>query len=146
MTTEPKFIPSKAVEINVREGIDMRVRMVDCVGYSVPGALGFREDEEPRMVHSPWNDMEIPFEEAAEIGTRKVICDHSTIGILVTTDGSITDIERNDYINAEERVITELKELDKPFVVVLNSTDPQGTVAQSWLKKYGENLTFPLFR
>ncbi|HIZ78010.1 MAG TPA: stage IV sporulation protein A [Firmicutes bacterium] len=131
MTTEPKFIPSKAVEINVREGIDMRVRMVDCVGYSVPGALGFREDEEPRMVHSPWNDMEIPFEEAAEIGTRKVICDHSTIGILVTTDGSITDIERNDYINAEERVITELKELDKPFVVVLNSTDPQGTVAQS---------------
>ncbi|MEE0777340.1 MAG: stage IV sporulation protein A [Bacillota bacterium] len=131
MTTEPKFIPSKAVEINVREGIDMRVRMVDCVGYSVPGALGFREDEEPRMVHSPWNDREIPFEEAAEIGTRKVICDHSTIGILVTTDGTITDIERDDYLNAEERVITELKELDKPFVVVLNSTDPQGPVAQS---------------
>lgn len=124
MTTEPKFIPSKAVEINVREGIDMRVRMVDCVGYAVPGALGFEEEEEPRMVHSPWFEEEIPFQEAAEIGTRKVITDHSTIGILVTTDGSITEIERTDYVNAEERVVAELKELNKPFVIVLNSTNP----------------------
>lgn len=124
MTTEPKFIPSKAVEINVREGIDMRVRMVDCVGYPVPGVLGFDEGEEPRMVHSPWNDEEIPFEEAAEIGTKKVIHDHSTIGILVATDGSVTDIERSQYQEAEERVISELKELNKPFVVVLNSSTP----------------------
>ncbi|MEG2406765.1 MAG: stage IV sporulation protein A, partial [Clostridiales bacterium] len=127
MTTEPKFIPSKAVEINVREGIDMRVRMVDCVGYAVPGVLGFDEGEEPRMVHSPWSEEEIPFEEAAEIGTRKVIHDHSTIGILVTTDGSVTDIERDSYLAAEERVISELKELDKPFVVVLNSTSPNSS-------------------
>ena len=130
MTTEPKFIPSKAVEINVREGIDMRVRMVDCVGYAVPGALGFEEDEEPRMVHSPWFEEEIPFQQAAEIGTRKVICDHSTIGILVTTDGSITEIMRPDYIEAEERVVSELAELKKPFVIVLNSTEPHGEEAQ----------------
>lgn len=124
MTTEPKFIPANAVEISVREGIDMRVRMVDCVGYVVPGALGFEENETPRMVHSPWNEEEIPFEEAAEIGTRKVITDHSTIGLLVTTDGSITEIERESYVDAEKRVVAELKELDKPFVIVLNSVDP----------------------
>lgn len=124
MTTEPKFIPANAVEINVREGIDMRVRMVDCVGYVVPGALGFEENEIPRMVHSPWSEEEIPFEEAAEIGTRKVITDHSTIGLLVTTDGSITEIERESYLEAEKRVVSELKEMDKPFVIVLNSVDP----------------------
>lgn len=125
MTTEPKFIPANAVEINVREGIDMRVRMVDCVGYVVPGALGFDEGEEPRMVHSPWNDRQIPFEEAAETGTRKVITDHSTIGLLVTTDGSITDIDRESYAETEKRVVTELKELEKPFVIILNSVNPQ---------------------
>lgn len=124
MTTEPKFIPANAVEINVREGIDMRVRMVDCVGYVVPGALGFEENEIPRMVHSPWSEEEIPFEEAAEIGTRKVITDHSTIGLLVTTDGSITEIGRESYLEAEQRVVSELKELEKPFVIVLNSVDP----------------------
>ncbi len=124
MTTEPKFIPANAVEINVREGIDMRVRMVDCVGYVVPGALGFEENEIPRMVHSPWSEEEIPFEEAAEIGTRKVITDHSTIGLLVTTDGSITEIERESYLEAEQRVVAELKELDKPFVIILNAVDP----------------------
>lgn len=124
MTTEPKFIPSKAVEINVSEGIDMRVRMVDCVGYTVPGVLGFAEGEEPRMVRSPWSDEEMTFEEAAEIGTRKVIHDHSTIGILVTTDGSITNIDRDSYLEAEERAISDLKDIDKPFVVVLNSTEP----------------------
>lgn len=125
MTTEPKFIPANAVEINVREGIDMRVRMVDCVGYVVPGALGFDEGEEPRMVHSPWNDRQIPFEEAAETGTRKVITDHSTIGLLVTTDGSITEIDRESYAETEKRVVTELKELEKPFVIILNSVNPQ---------------------
>lgn len=124
MTTEPKFIPANAVEINVREGIDMRVRMVDCVGYVVPGALGFEEGEEPRMVHSPWSEQQIPFEEAAETGTKKVITDHSTIGLLVTTDGSITDIDRENYVETEKRVVAELKELEKPFVIILNSTDP----------------------
>ena len=115
MTTEPKFIPANAVEISVKEGIDMRVRMVDCVGYVVPGALGFDEDEAPRMVRSPWSDEEISFEEAAETGTRKVIADHSTIGLLVTTDGSVTEIERENYIEAERRVVGELKELEKPL-------------------------------
>ncbi|NMA14337.1 MAG: stage IV sporulation protein A, partial [Clostridia bacterium] len=98
MTTEPKFIPSEAVEIAVRDGIEMRVRLVDCVGYAVPGALGFEEEEGPRMVRTPWFDEEIPFQEAAEIGTRKVIADHSTIGIVIVTDGSVTDISRESYI------------------------------------------------
>lgn len=124
MTTEPKFIPSEAVEVAVRDGIEMRVRLVDCVGYVVPGALGFEEEEGPRMVRTPWFDEEIPFQEAAEIGTRKVIADHSTIGIVVVTDGSITDIDRDSYVEAEERVIFELKELNKPFLVILNSIHP----------------------
>ncbi|MGI6684825.1 MAG: stage IV sporulation protein A [Bacillota bacterium] len=124
MTTEPKFIPSEAVEISIRDGIDMRVRLVDCVGYAVPGALGFEEEEGPRMIRTPWFDEEIPFQEAAEIGTRKVIADHSTIGIVVVTDGSITEIPRESYLEAEERVIFELKELNKPFIIVLNSVHP----------------------
>ena len=127
MTTEPKFIPANAAEINIQDGFDIRVRMVDCVGYVVPDALGFDENKEPRMVKSPWHEQEIPFEEAAEIGTRKVITDHSTIGLLITTDGSITDIERKSYLEAEQRVVEEMKELDKPFVMVLNSTCPNST-------------------
>jgi len=124
MTTEPKFIPSEAVNIRVGEGLEVRVRMVDCVGYAVPGALGFEEETSPRMVHTPWFEDAIPFQEAAEIGTRKVITDHSTIGIIITTDGSITEIERNNYINAEERVVNELTELAKPYLIILNSLDP----------------------
>ncbi|MDN5347632.1 MAG: stage sporulation protein [Clostridia bacterium] len=124
MTTEPKFIPDEAVEITVREGLQMRVRLVDCVGYTVDGALGYEEAEGPRMVRTPWFENEIPFQEAAEIGTRKVVADHATIGIVVTTDGSITEIPRSSYEDAEERVIWELKELGKPFVVILNSEHP----------------------
>lgn len=124
MTTEPKFIPQEAVEIIVREGLKMRVRLVDCVGYTVEGALGYEGAEGPRMVRTPWFDHEIPFQQAAEIGTRKVITDHATMGIVVTTDGSITEIPRENYIDAEERVVWELKELGKPFVVLLNSTHP----------------------
>ena len=140
-TTEPKFIPSDAVEVEVREGLSVRVRLVDCVGYAVPGALGFEEEAGPRMVHTPWFDDPIPFQEAAEIGTRKVITDHSTIGFIITTDGSITDIARDSYVEAEERVVNELKELNKPFVILLNSihpTDPE-TVAlsQELSAKYG---------
>ncbi|RQD74623.1 MAG: stage IV sporulation protein A [Candidatus Syntrophonatronum acetioxidans] len=124
MTTEPKFIPEEAVEVTIRDNISMRVRLVDCVGYMVPGAAGYEDDQGPRMVTTPWYDYDIPFEEAAEVGTRKVISDHSTIGLVVTTDGTITDIPRESYVDAEERVIAELKEIDKPFVIILNSTQP----------------------
>lgn len=124
MTTEPKFIPDEAVEITVREGLKMRVRLVDCVGYAVPGALGYEDGEGPRMIRTPWFEEPIPFEEASETGTRKVISEHATIGIVVTTDGSITEIPREDYVKAEERVIWELKELGKPFVVLLNTSHP----------------------
>ncbi len=125
MTTEPKFVPDEAVEIEIRENIFMNVRFVDCVGYTVPGAAGYEDEEGPRMVSTPWFDYDIPFEEAAETGTRKVIADHSTIGIVVTTDGTITEIPRENYLEAEERVVGELKEIDKPFVVLLNSTRPE---------------------
>ena len=120
-TTEPKFVPNEAVEITIDEDDRLKVRMVDCVGYIVRGALGYLEDEEPKMVNTPWYEYEIPFEDAAEIGTRKVITDHSTVGLVVTTDGSITGIDRSEYVEAEERVVEELKAINKPFVVVLNT-------------------------
>ena len=124
MTTEPKFVPDEAIEITVNDHLNLRVRLVDCVGYTVPGAAGYEDEEGPRMVSTPWFDYDIPFEEAAEMGTRKVITDHSTIGIVVTTDGSIAEIPRESYVEAEERVIAELKELGKPFVVLLNVVEP----------------------
>lgn len=123
MTTEPKFIPNEAVEITVGDNLKLKTRLVDCVGYLVNNAIGYLEDDMPRMVKTPWSNEEIPFEQAAEIGTRKVIQEHSTIGILITTDGTITDIPRQDYIEAEERVVRELKEINKPFVIVLNTDD-----------------------
>ncbi len=121
MTTEPKFIPNEAVKIQVKEGLAVQIRMVDCVGYTVPGAKGYEDETGPRMVITPWSEESMPFQEAAEMGTRKVITDHSTIGIVVTTDGSITEIPRENYLEAEARVVTELKELGKPFVIILNS-------------------------
>ncbi len=124
MTTEPKFIPDDGVEIQLTDAISFRARLVDCVGYAVPGALGYMEDDGARMVMTPWSDEMMPFEEAAEIGTRKVIQDHSTIGLVLTTDGSFGDLPRVAYIEPEERVIGELKELGKPFVVLLNSAHP----------------------
>ena len=124
MTTEPKFVPNEAVEITIGNNLKLKTRLVDCVGYLVNNAIGYLEDDMPRMVKTPWFDEEIPFEQAAEIGTKKVIEEHSTIGILVTTDGSITDIPREDYVQAEGRVVKELKALNKPFVIVLNSDDP----------------------
>ena len=120
-TTEPKFVPNEAVEITIDEDIKLKVRLVDCVGYIVKGALGYLEDEEPKMVNTPWYEYERPFEDAAEIGTRKVITDHSTVGLVVTTDGSITGIDREEYVEAEERVVEELKSINKPFIVVLNT-------------------------
>lgn len=130
MTTQPRFVPSEAAEIKLGDIASVRVRMVDCVGYMVRGALGFEEGEVPRMVRTPWFEEEIPFEKAAEIGTSKVITEHSTIGVVMTTDGSITELTRPAYIEAEERVVSELKALGKPFVVVLNSKTPQSEDAQ----------------
>ena len=124
MTTEPKFIPEEAVEISLGSGASFRVRLIDCVGYIVPSSIGYIENEQPRMVMTSWFDEEIPFNMAAEIGTQKVIADHSTIGLVVTTDGTISDIPRNEYEECEDRVIRELKELGKPFVVVMNTVDP----------------------
>lgn len=125
MTTEPKFIPEEAVELTMDDNLKMRVRLIDCVGYIVPSSVGYIEDEQPRMVMTPWYDEEIPFNMAAEIGTKKVITEHSTIGLVITTDGSISSIPRDEYQEAEQRVIDELKELDKPFIVLMNSAQPQ---------------------
>ena len=124
MTTEPKFIPDKAQEISIDDATGIRVRLVDCVGYVVPEALGQLEDGQPRMVHTPWQKEPMPFEEAAEFGTRKVIADHATIGLLVTCDGSICDLPRAQYIDAEERVAKELADMGKPYAIVLNSAHP----------------------
>ncbi|MGL4570943.1 MAG: stage IV sporulation protein A [Clostridium sp.] len=137
-TTEPKFVPNEAIEINIDDEIKFKVRMVDCVGYIVKEALGYIEGENIKMVNTPWYDYEIPFEDAAEIGTRKVITDHSTIGLVITTDGSITGLEREDYIEAEERVISELQSINKPFVVVLNSQRANSKEAQEIKKEMEE--------
>ncbi len=124
MTAEPKFVPEEAVELHLEEGASFSVRLVDCVGYMVDSAVGQFEDLAPRMVMTPWFDHQIPMTEAAEIGTRKVITDHATVGIVVTTDGTVTDIPREDYIEAEERVIRELQAIGKPFLVLMNSAQP----------------------
>ena len=131
MTTEPKFIPNEAAEISMGDNAHLRVRMIDCVGYIVDSSLGYFEENEPRMVNTPWFDHPIPFNEAAELGTKKVITEHSTIGLVVTTDGTVTDINRDDYIPAENRVINELKAINKPFAVLLNSASPESEAAQS---------------
>lgn len=131
MTTEPKFIPEQAVTISVENSASLNVRLIDCVGYIVPSALGYIENNAPRMVKTPWYEEEIPFNMAAEIGTRKVITEHSTIGLVVTTDGSITEIPREEYEEAEERVIKGLKEIHKPFVILLNTLNPTSSAVLS---------------
>ena len=130
MTTEPKFVPNEAVEITIDNNLKLKARLVDCVGYLVDNAIGYLEDDMPRMVRTPWSNEEIPFELAAEIGTKKVIEEHSTIGIIITTDGSFTDIPREDYIRAEERVVQELQAMNKPFVMLLNSSVPNSSYTQ----------------
>lgn len=130
MTTQPKFVPSEAAELKLRDGVSCRVRLVDCVGYMVDGALGHTENDEPRMVTTPWSEEDIPFEEAAEIGTRRVITEHATVGVLVTTDGSFTGIAREAYVPAEERVVREMRALGKPFIVLLNTSAPGGEEAR----------------
>lgn len=125
MTTEPKFIPNNAITIEVEDNLNINVRLVDCVGYAVEGAKGYEDDEgNPRMTNTPWYDDPIPFHEAAEIGTRKVIAEHATLGVVVTTDGTITEIPRESYVEAEERVVKELKGVGKPFVMIVNSVKP----------------------
>lgn len=124
MTTEPKFVPAKAEKIKLREGAEVSVRLVDCVGFIVRGANGFEEDGQPRLVNTPWQSEPMSFEKAAELGTEKVIKEHSTIGVLVTTDGSIADIARESYVEAEERAVSELKRIGKPFVMLLNAKNP----------------------
>ncbi len=144
MTTEPKFVPNEAIEITIGDNLKLKTRLVDCVGYLVNNALGYMEDEAPRMVKTPWSSEEIPFETAAEIGTRKVIQEHSTIGILVTTDGSITEIPREDYVEAEERVVRELKELNKPFVIVLNTDNPYSDNVRQLAKELEDKYNTPV--
>ncbi|MGN1320539.1 MAG: stage IV sporulation protein A [Acutalibacteraceae bacterium] len=129
MTTEPKFIPEKGVKINIDNNASMNVRLIDCVGYIVPSALGYIEGDQPRMVNTPWYNEPIPFNMAAEIGTQKVINEHSTIGLVITTDGSISDIPREEYAEAEDRVIKELIQIEKPFIVLLNCMDPNSESA-----------------
>lgn len=145
MTIEPKFIPEEAVKITVDNAAQCNVRLIDCVGYIVPSSLGYIENDKPRMVLTPWFDEEIPFNMAAEIGTDKVIREHSTIGLVVTTDGSISDIPREEYEQAEQRVISELKSLKKPFAVVLNCTEPDSdrarSLAESMEAKYDVPVT-----
>ena len=123
MTTQPKFVPNEAIKVNL-EDANFNIRLVDCVGYLVDGVMGHEEDNKPRMVSTPWSDDDMPFEKAAELGTNKVISDHSTIAVMVTTDGSISEISRENYVSAEEKVVRELKLSGKPFVIVLNSTHP----------------------
>ncbi len=141
MTAEPKFVPEEAVDLTLEGGATFAVRLIDSVGYMVKGAMGQFEDGNPRMVMTPWMDHEIPMAEAAEIGTRKVIQEHSTVGIVVTTDGSIAEIPREDYLEAEERVIRELQELGKPFVVLLNSAEPHAARAQTIAKDIERRLS-----
>ena len=131
MTTQPKFVPNEAVKVSFGDNINVKLRLVDCVGYMVDGALGGVEDGRERMVRTPWSDDEMPFSKAAEIGTDKVIRDHSTIGVVVTTDGSFTDITRAEYVEAEEKVVAEMKKTGKPFAILLNVKEPRDTSLQS---------------
>ncbi|WP_048602325.1 stage IV sporulation protein A [Rubeoparvulum massiliense] len=144
MTTEPKFVPNQAIGIHVDEGLDVNVRVVDCVGYAVEGAQGYEDENGPRMISTPWYDQPVPFHEAAELGTKKVIQDHSTLGIVVTTDGTVTDLPRGAYVEAEERVIQELKEVGKPFIVVLNTLNPEREETESLRMELVEKYDIPV--
>ena len=144
MTTEPKFIPEEAVPVTLDGNAELRVRMIDCVGYLVPDAMGVLENGQPRMVRTPWQEEPMPFAEAAEMGTKKVITEHSTIGMVVTTDGTIGEIPRASYQEAEERIVRELKEIGKPFAMVLNSADPAGEAAHTLAHELEESTPFRL--
>ncbi len=144
MTTEPKFVPNEAVKISLEGNIDLNVRLIDCVGYIVDGASGHIIDGQPRMVSTPWSEQKMPFAQAAELGTQKVIKDHSTIAVVLTSDGTIANIPRESYINSENRVINELKDINKPFVIVLNTAAPEAEatleIARQMENKYGSRV------
>jgi len=144
MTTEPKFIPDEAVKIQVGDNVELKVKMIDCVGYLVPEAMGGEENGEVRMVHTPWSDSPVPFDTAAETGTKKVISEHSTIGMLVTTDGTIGDFSRDNYVGVEERVARELSAIGKPFAVILNSAKPDSPEAVELAMKLEEKYGAPV--
>lgn len=143
MTTEPKFVPNEAVEVSIGN-LKFNMRMIDCVGYLTENAIGHMEDDAPRMVNTPWSERQIPFAEAAEIGTKKVIDEHSTIGVVVTTDGSVTEFGRNDYLRAEDRVINELKNQRKPFVVILNTDNPYSENAINLANELNQKYDVPV--
>lgn len=144
MTTQPRFVPNEAVKISVADKINLKVRMIDCVGYLVSGAMGVEEGDKPRLVKTPWSSEDMPFEEAAEFGTKKVIEEHSTIGIVITTDGTVTDLERANYVAAEEQIVQDMKATGKPFVIVLNTKNPNKEeskkLAKSLQEKYDSQV------
>lgn len=144
MTTEPKFIPEQAVSVQIDSDASFNVRMIDCVGYIVPSAIGYIEEDQPRMVRTPWYEEPIPFNMAAEIGTKKVITEHSTIGLVITTDGSISDIPREEYEEAEERVVNELNQCGRPYVVLLNCVDPEAPEARELAERLAEKYGVPV--
>ncbi len=140
MTTQPKFVPNEAVEVHLDETMTARIRLVDCVGFLVPGAIGSEEEGATRMVTTPWFDEDIPFEQAAEIGTRKVIEDHATVGVVILTDGTITDLDREAYREAEQKCMNAVTETGKPFVVLLNTKDPNGDLAVRTAEEIEQNF------
>ena len=144
MTTEPKFIPEQAVKVKLENSSVFNVRMIDCVGFIMPSAIGYIEENEPRMVKTPWFDEPIPFNMAAEIGTQKVITEHSTVGVLVTSDGSIADIPRDEYEEAEERVVSEVSATNKPYVIILNCVEPQSENAKALAYRLSEKYSVPV--
>ncbi|WP_458412684.1 stage IV sporulation protein A [Schinkia sp. CFF1] len=144
MTTEPKFVPNQAVAVAVDDGLEVNIRLVDCVGYTVPGAKGYEDENGPRMINTPWYEEPIPFHEAAEIGTRKVIQEHSTLGVVITTDGSIGEIPRADYVESEQRVIEELKEVGKPFIMIINTVHPHHPNTESLRLELNEKYDIPV--
>lgn len=144
MTTEPKFIPEQAVTVKMDDTAEFKVRLIDCVGFIVPSALGYIEEEQPRMVRTPWFEDPIPFNMAAEIGTQKVITEHSTIGLVITTDGSISDIPREEYEEAEARVIAELKSTNRPYIVLLNCVYPNTNEARALASELSERYNVPV--
>ena len=145
MTTEPKFIPQEAANIIVGDGVKLSCRMIDCVGYMVQGAEGHEEEGKERLVKTPWFDYEIPFTKAAEIGTQKVIHDHATIGFVVTTDGSVTDLPRENYVAAEERTVKELRQIGKPFLILLNCQKPYSKEAEHLKSVLEEKYAAPVY-
>lgn len=147
MTTEPKFIPEKAVTIELSGGGSFRARLIDCVGYMVEGALGHEENDAPRLVKSPWFDHEVPFDLAAETGTRRVIREHATVGVVVTTDGSVADLPREGYCEAEQRIVEELEAIGKPYIILLNCAEPESDEAQQLAAQMAElyhHAVFPI--